>query len=103
MEQRFNSLTGESTQLDRALDLLELLASSGRPLKLVELTDQVSAPKATVHRLLATLLARGYVTQDPRSSTYAAGVRCFELGSLWAQNLKLRDIASPHIAALNED
>lgn len=65
--------------------------------------DGVGGPKATIHRLLATLQARGYVTRDPRTSGYSAGVRCFELGSLWAQNLDLRAVAAPFLSTLNQD
>jgi len=102
MEQRSNSPQGGgSGQLERALDILELLVRSGGPRGLAEIVESVDGPKATIHRLLTTLQARGYVTQDPRTSRYSAGVRCFELGSLWAANLDLRAVASPHLSALN--
>lgn len=102
MEQRSNTADG-SGQLERALDILELLARTGRPVGLTDIATSVGGPKATVHRLLATLQARGYVTQEAHGSLYSAGVRCFELGSLWAQNLDLRAIAGPQLRALNED
>ncbi len=102
MEQRSSSEPG-SAQLDRGLDILELLARSGSPVGLTEIAAHIGGPKATVHRLLATMQTRGYVAQDPRTAAYSAGVRCFELGSLWAQNLDLRAIAAPHLACLNEE
>jgi len=102
MEQRSNDAAG-SAQLERALDILELLARTGRPEGLTDIAGEVGGPKATVHRLLATLQSRGYVTRDPYTSRYGAGVRCFELGSLWAQNLDLRAVAAPFLARLNED
>jgi DNA-binding IclR family transcriptional regulator len=91
-----------SAQLERSLDILELLVRSGSPQRLADIVDGVGGPKATIHRLLTTLQSRGYVTREPRTSAYSAGVRCFELGSLWVQNLDLRAIAGPHLAALNE-
>ncbi|TDC46169.1 IclR family transcriptional regulator [Actinomadura sp. KC345] len=101
MEQRSNSSNGG--QLDRALDILELLVRSGGPRGLTEIVESVGGPKATVHRLLTSLQARGYVTQDPRTARYSAGVRCFELGSMWAYQLDLRSVAAPHLSALNRD
>jgi len=101
MEQRSNS--AGSAQLERALDILEFLAQAGSPRTLAEVIDAVDGPKATVHRLLASLRGRGYVTQDPLTSRYSAGVRCFELGSMWAQSLDMRAVAAPHLAALNEE
>lgn len=100
MEQRFNSDQG-SVQLDRGLDIVEFLVSAGAPQGLTAIAGRVGGPKATVHRLLTTLQQRGYVTQDRRTTLYSAGVRCFELGSLWAKNLDLRATASPHLKALN--
>lgn len=102
MEQRSNVMS-PGGQLERALDILELLARSGTQVGLTEIATTVGGPKATVHRLLGTLQARGYVTQDPQSSLYSAGVRCFELGSLWAQNLDLRAVAAPYLVRLNEE
>lgn len=101
MEQ-WSNRPGSGSQLDRALDILELLAGSPSPQGLTGIAERVQGPKATVHRLLATLQARGYATQDPQTGRYRAGVRCFELGSQWARQLDLRTVAAPHTAELNE-
>lgn len=79
-----------------------MLVDATAPVGLTEIAKRAGGPKATVHRLLATLHTRGYITQDHRSGAYSAGVRCFELGSSWAQNLDLRSIAGPTLAGLNE-
>jgi DNA-binding IclR family transcriptional regulator len=101
MEQRSKTDSG-SAQLDRGLDIIEFLVGTGAPQGLTAIAARVGGPKATVHRMLATLQQRGYVTQDRHSTLYSAGVRCFELGSLWAKNLDLRSTASPFLNALNE-
>ena len=103
MDPRSEGAQGESRTLRRALDVLEFLARAGRPVPLAEISDAVDSPKATLHRVLATLQARGYVRQDTTGGSYAMGARCFELGSLWAQKLDLRVVAGPHIARLNEE
>lgn len=96
------SVTGsDSRTLHRGLDVLEWLARHGRPAPLATIAEDLAAPKPTVHRLLAALQSRGYVAQDVDTGHYAAGIRCFELGSLWAQNLDLRAIAGPHLRDLN--
>lgn len=95
MEQRPTTVT------DRTLNILEGLARSGSSLSFTELCSIDETPKATMNRLLGTLVDRGYVTRDSLSR-YSAGVRCFELGSMWAQNLDVRSVASPHLARLNE-
>ena len=79
MEQQSNVVVAGS-QLDRALDILELLAGSPGPRGLADIAEQVRGPKATVHRLLAMLQARGYATQDPRTGRTAPG----SAASSWA-------------------
>lgn len=108
MDQRSNTMDtplsrdGESGQVHRTLDILEYLARSGSPRGLSEVAESVGAPKSTAHRLLTTLTSRGYVAQDQRSMAYSVGVRCFELGSVWAQSVDLRDVAAPHLRRLSE-
>lgn len=67
--------------VERALDLLEVLASSGHEMGISELGQATKLPHATIHRLTATLVHRGYVRQDPRSRKYLLGARLVELGS----------------------
>jgi DNA-binding IclR family transcriptional regulator len=103
MEQRSKSVdSAESRSVHLAIDILELLVAAPAPVGLTDIANRAGGPKATVHRLLATLQTRGYVAQEARSGAYAAGVRCFELGSSWAQNLDLRAVAAPVLRELNE-
>ena len=91
-----------ATHVDRVLDILEVLARSTQSSSLGEVAAAVGAAKPTTHRLLATLVRRGYASHDPEAGEYRIGIRCFELGSLWAANLDLRQLAAPHLRRLNE-
>lgn len=64
--------------MERALDLLEVLASDG-PLGLSEAAAGAGLAEGTAHRLLRTLVERGYVRQDG-DRRYAAGTRLLGLG-----------------------
>ncbi len=66
--------------LHRALDLLEVVEAHGGHLSLAELAAAVDLAPATVHRLLRTLLERGYVRQRP-DRRYALGFRLVPLGT----------------------
>lgn len=108
MEQRSTLMTVMEQRIDqpitlvaRTLDTLETLARSGTSMTLTDLAAATSTPKATMHRVLHSLQSRGYVSQEGEAGRYAAGVRCFELGSMWAQNLDIRSVAAPYLAALN--
>ncbi|TSD55275.1 IclR family transcriptional regulator [Aeromicrobium piscarium] len=92
----------ESSQVHLALDLLEYLGGTGVPSSLKDVAAEVDGPKATIHRLLATLRSRGYVRQEQQSLSYSLGIRCYELGNQWVHALNRRDAARPHLDRLNE-
>jgi len=89
--------------LERALDLLEALAS-GRELGVTELAGAARLPPSTVHRLLATLTKRGYVSQNSANGRYMLGYKVVEVGSGLEHRLaRLRAIARPHLEAIQRE
>ncbi|GAA3418236.1 allantoin degradation transcriptional regulator AllR [Streptosporangium vulgare] len=77
--------------VDRALDVLEALAEQGGEAGLSEIAARTGLPYGTIHRLLRTLLARGYVRQES-DRRYALGGALVRLGGVaermvgvWAQ------------------
>ncbi|GAB3982011.1 IclR family transcriptional regulator [Actinoallomurus acanthiterrae] len=83
-----------------ALDVLELLAAEG-PRSLGRIAESCGRSKATTHRLLATLVTRGYAEQDPETGVYRAGLRCVELGMSVLAGVRIGDVARPHLEELN--
>lgn len=83
--------------VDRTLDVLESLASRRGATGISELSGLVGLHVSTVHRLLATLVDRGYVRQDPESSRYHLGSRIFALASAADLHLDLRLVARPYL------
>lgn len=82
-----------------ALDLLDCLASE-RELGVTELARRLGIAKSTTHRIVTTLLAKGYVQQVPETRNYKLGLRLHELGELVASRNQLRDHALPLLEAL---
>ncbi|MEV4392351.1 IclR family transcriptional regulator [Nonomuraea sp. NPDC049607] len=77
--------------VERALDVLEALAGHGGEAGLSEIAATTGLPYGTIHRLLQTLLARGYVRQES-DRRYALGGGLVRLGGIaesmvgvWAQ------------------
>lgn len=77
--------------VDRALDVLEALAEHGGEAGLSEIAARTGLPYGTIHRLLQTLLSRGYVRQES-DRRYALGGGLVRLGGIaermvgvWAQ------------------
>ncbi len=83
--------------VDRTLDVLEALASRNGATGISELSGLVGLHVSTVHRLLATLVDRGYVRQDPDSLRYHLGSRIFTLASAADLHLDLRLVARPYL------
>ncbi len=70
----------------KAMDVLELVALEGRPLRFAEVQARSPYPKATLHRLLQSLVHQGLLTQDETTQTYAPGLRLVRLAHMaWAQ------------------
>jgi IclR family transcriptional regulator, acetate operon repressor len=77
---------GGVQSIERAFDLLEMLADAGGALGLSELATVSGLPLPTVHRLMRTLVNRGYVRQEA-SRRYALGSRLIRLGEISSQML----------------
>jgi DNA-binding IclR family transcriptional regulator len=52
-----------NSAVDKALDLIEAVAGAARPARLSELAEQAGLHRATAYRVLAGLVARGWVTK----------------------------------------
>jgi DNA-binding IclR family transcriptional regulator len=101
-KQRRRTAFGRPTvqSIDRTLDVLEALSSRRAPTGISELAHQVGLHVSTVHRLLATLVDRGYVRQDPETSRYHLGSRVFALASAADVHLDVRLVARPFLERL---
>jgi len=88
--------------IGKALDVLDLVASIGRPAKFTQLLDASPHPKATLHRLLKTLTRQHMLTYDIESQTYSLGVRLMRLAHSAWQVASPASIAKPFIKALSE-
>lgn len=86
----------------KALDVLDMVASHGRPVRFSDLLAQSSYPKATLYRLLQTLTNQGMLGYDEATGTYAPGVRLVRLAhAAWSQS-SLAPIARPYLDELAE-
>ncbi|MCI0370436.1 MAG: helix-turn-helix domain-containing protein, partial [candidate division NC10 bacterium] len=65
MRRRRGGSTNVVHSVIRALTLLDTMASHGRAIGIADLSKRVRLHVSTVHRLLATLISRGYVRQNP--------------------------------------
>ena len=81
----------------KALDVLDMVARAGKPVRFSDLLADSAFPKATLYRFLQTLTHQGMLSLDPDRGTYALGVRLVRLAhAAWAQS-SLAPLARPYL------
>lgn len=74
----------------RALDILELFLDGDGTLSAPDIVRKLQLPRTTVHELVTTLVARSYLAPVPSApGRYRLGVRPYQLGSRYAEQLDL--------------
>jgi len=87
--------------VERALILLDFLATIDKDVALNEIAKALSWPKTTAHGLISTLRSRQYVDQSPTTGCYRLGVKLFELGNIVARSWDIRTVARPAMQELS--
>lgn len=86
--------------IEKAMIILEELASSQNGLSVSELTRNLSLPKSSTYGLLLTLERLGYLHRNESTGRYMFGMKIFTLANMAMNGLNLRKIASPYIRNL---
>lgn len=94
---------GENVQaVERALLLLEILARENSAVSITDLAKKSGLKLATVHRLLFTMMNKGFIEQDSSTSEYKLGLRTFEVGNAALSTFDIRSIARAYLKQLHE-
>lgn len=87
----------------RVLDVIEFLAERKTGASFTHLSEQLDLPKSSLHSLLLTLSARGWIYLDEPSRHYRLGVKIWQI----AQNFDWLDglvrTAYKHLAAASDE
>lgn len=92
----------QETSLDKALNVLELIAQAGDA-RLSTLAATTGYPPATIHRILGVLVRRRYVRQDPATKTYMLSLKCLDISSRVKDNLPIITAARPVLEKVVEN
>ena len=76
--------------IERAAAILRLLSGRNRRLGVVQIAGEMALPKATVHGILQTLAAVGFVEQDEETGKYQLGAALLHMGSSYLDGNELR-------------
>lgn len=88
--------------VERTINILEELAKHQKGCGVTTLANEVGLHKSTVHRLLGTLMARGYVEKDIETDNYRLGIKLLLLSSAVLERMDVRNIARPYIQELSK-
>lgn len=88
--------------IEKALDILEIFLDHDDELSLSELANLCQLNIATAHRTVLTLVKRGYLNQKQKRQKYSLSTKFLQYSNVLGRRMKIRDIASPILDALNK-
>lgn len=86
--------------VERVAALLELLSERKTPMRMIEIAQELDAPKSTTHGLLQTLLSKGFVVRD-NNQRYRLSMRLFSLAATALELVDLPELARPAMEELS--
>lgn len=81
------------SQLTSCLDLLSVMASNARGMRLTDLATNLGAPKSSTQRLLDHLAGEGWIEQDEATNQYRLTTRLAVLGHRYLESAGITNIA----------
>ena len=97
-----NNQQVQRSSVEKALTVLGVIAASGAPHRLGDVTARLDLPKSTVHRILQVLARDGYVIPSA-DGAYSVGPRALSLaGQVLAHN-DARALAEPMLRDLQQE
>lgn len=88
---------------EKTMRILELLANSGHPMRLLDISTALELNPSTASRFLSTLNAMGYVEQEQEFSRYYLTYKLCRIANNIQNNLSLNTCASPYLHRLALD
>ncbi len=86
--------------VDRALRILTEISGAPRGLSLDDLSGRLGLPKSSLHRLLAALKYRRFVTQPEPGGPYLLGTEMLATSFRFCDTLDLRTLVHPYLVQL---
>lgn len=88
--------------LERAIQILSCFDDDHPERGVSEIAEAVGLHKATVHRIMLTLVNGGFLERAPHGERYRLGLRLAEMGLAVVRRLDFRREAMPYMQALHE-
>lgn len=86
----------------KGLDVLEYVVASGGTVRSTDVATHLELQKSNAHRVLKTLEAAGYLTQDDATREFRPTLKLWELGGAVVADLDLRQRAADALRELSQ-
>lgn len=86
--------------IERVSSILDVLGKFPRGISVGELSEKVSLPKGSTHRLLSSLVYFDFVSQNKSTKKYHLGFKLVQLGNLLINQIDFRNEARPFMQEL---
>lgn len=85
----------KSNPLERAFKLVDIVASAGREMPLIEVVQTSGLPQSSTFRLLSNLVESGMLNFDAGNKTYSVGRRAVRLSLFISGQASLKEALAP--------
>lgn len=89
--------------LRKAMNVLNVIAGADRPLTVAEVAINAGIARPTAYRFVQTLVAAGYLAQDPIDGRLSVGFAVLPLASSLLDRNRMRIEALPHLHSLAKE
>lgn len=88
--------------VQRTLDILETFLKQSGEIGMAELSKMSGVNITTAYRITSDLVKRGYLRQKQKRGKYSIGIKLLEYGRIIQFNLKVGEIALPHLRQISQ-
>jgi len=89
--------------VERALDILELMAGNSKPYTVTELASTLSISTNSVFRILKELQTKNYIAKNDSDSTYELTPQLYFLGNMLRSRISIQRLAEQYLDRVNQE
>lgn len=99
MKEQYNYIT----MIERSSSIIEELYKSSVPIGISEISKTLELPKATIYRILITLIKSGFVEKDEKNDKYKLGTVYIKYSDKVKSQIDIHNIAEPFMEELAKE
>ena len=87
--------------IQKAIDVLEIFLDTDE-IRLADLASLTGMNVSTAHRVVTSLVKRGYLVQRQKRQKYSLGTKILQFSHVLSKRMKIKDVAFPILDGLNK-